>query len=81
MDAKITHKTSRYYGSSKNVHEIKWDPSEIDGREIKRWCVQNFGKSGYQEEHECARWLDEIDKHSITLLKDEDLTLFLLRWE
>jgi hypothetical protein len=80
MDAKITHKTARYFGSQKNVHEIKWDPSEIDGREIKRWCINNFGKPGYQEEIECARWLEELDKHSITLLKDEDLTLFLLRW-
>jgi hypothetical protein len=53
---------------------------EIDGREVVDWCKQNFGKTGYQEEHECARWLEEFDKHSITLLKDEDLTLFLLRW-
>lgn len=79
--SKITVKTGRYYGSQKNIHEIKWDPSEIDGREVVDWCTQNFGKDGYQEEIGCARWLEERDKHSITLLKDEDLTLFLLRWE
>lgn len=79
--SKITVKTSHYYGSQKNIHEIKWDPSEIDGREVVDWCLQNFGKTGYQEEYECARWLEERDKHSVTLLKDEDLTLFLLRWE
>ena len=79
--SKITVKTGHYYGSQKKIHEIKWDPSEIDGREVVDWCKQNFGKTGYQEEHECARWLEERDKHSVTLLKDEDLTLFLLRWE
>lgn len=78
---KLTYRTEHYYGSKKQIHTIKWDPSEIDGREVKRWCLKHLGKSGYQEEIEDSRWVDNIDSHEIMLCKDEDFTHFLLVWQ
>lgn len=78
---KLTYKTEHYYGSSRNIHTIKWDPSEIDGREVKRWCEEKFGKSGYQDEIEATRWVNNIESHEVMLCTDEDLTFFLLRWQ
>ena len=79
--AKIEFKTQRYYGSEKNIHTVSWDPSEIDGRDISKWCIQNFGPAGYNEEIEGTRWLAYDAICEVILCKDEDLTLFLLRWQ
>ena len=79
--SKISHRTEKYFGSARQVHTVKWDPSEVDGREVKKGCNQHFGMSGYQEELNSNRWLDNIEKHEIMLCNDEDLTHFLLVWE
>lgn len=79
--SKITHKTERYFGSKQNIHTIKWDPSEVDGRDVKRWCDEHLGPSGYQEELEGSRWVNNVDNHEIMLCNDQDLTHFLLVWE
>ena len=79
----FTHKTEHYYGSKKNIHTISWKGrGEIDGNEIRAWCVETLGIPGYQEQIDRTRWLDDItDSGTIYLCNDEDLTLFLLRWD
>lgn len=79
----FTHKTEHYYGSKRNLHTISWKGrGEVDTEEILDWCLTTFGKPGYQEEIERSRWLDNTHSDSeIILCNDEDLTLFLLRWE
>ena len=78
----FTYTATNYYGSQKKVHVVSWKGmGEVDGEEIRQWCIENFGKPGYQEELEGNRWLDDIDGHGeIYLCKDEDLTFFLLKW-
>lgn len=78
----FTYTATNYYGSEKKVHIVSWKgKGEVDGDEIRQWCIENFGKPGYQEELEESRWLDDIDSHGeIYLCKDEDLTFFLLKW-
>lgn len=80
--SKFIHKTERYYGSSVNIHTISWkDQIDVDVKEIKKWCKKNYGNPGYDEETGTNRWIDNTIKHEIMLMRDEDLTLFLLRWE
>jgi hypothetical protein len=75
------YRTENYYGSKKKVHTVSWHGrGEVDTSEIRDWCVENFGKAGYQEEHGEARWLDDTDDATIFLCRDEDLTFFLLKW-
>ena len=77
----FTYKTEHYYGSKKHIHTISWvGKGEVDSDEIQKWCIENFGQPGYQEEHGEARWLDHTDFASVILIKDEDLTFFLLKW-
>jgi hypothetical protein len=57
------------------------DQIDVDVKEIKKWCKKNYGNSGYDEETGTNRWIDNTIKHEIMLMRDEDLTLFLLRWE
>lgn len=78
----FTYKTENYYGSQRKIHTVSWKGrGEVDGNEIRQWCIANFGKAGYQEELERARWLDDIsEKGEIFLCNDEDLTFFLLKW-
>lgn len=78
----FTYKTEKYYGSSRNVHTVSWaGKGEVDGDEIRQWCIDNFGQAGYQDAIERTRWLDSIsDKGEIFLCNDEDLTFFLLKW-
>ena len=78
----FTYTATNYYGSQKKIHIVSWKgKGEVDGDEIRQWCIENFGKPGYQEELEESRWLDDIDSHGeIYLCKDEDLTFFLLKW-
>lgn len=75
------YKTERYHGSKINIHTISWKGhGEIDTDEIRRWCVINFGPSGYQEEIGGTRWLFSVEDSELILCKDEDLTFFLLKW-
>lgn len=78
----FTYKSERYYGSKHQVHTVSWKgKGEVDGEAIRKWCIENFGKAGFQEEHGTTRWLDDInDAGEIFLCKDEDLTFFLLKW-
>lgn len=78
----FTYKSEKYYGSSRNVHTVSWaGKGEVDGDEIRQWCIDNFGNAGYQDVIERTRWLDAIsDKGEIFLCNDEDLTFFLLKW-
>lgn len=78
----FTYKSTIYYGSKTNIHVVSWKGrGEVDGDEIRQWCVDNFGEPGYQEEHGKSRWLDDIkDNGEIYLCRDEDLTFFLLKW-
>lgn len=83
MTTPFTHKTENYYGSQRKIHTVSWKGrGEVDGNEIRDWCLETFGNPGYQEEIERSRWLDDINEQgTIYLCNDEDLTLFLLRWE
>lgn len=77
----FTHKTESYYGSNKKIHTVSWKGhGEIDSSEIQEWCTNKFGNSGYQEEIESSRWLDDTVNGELILCKDEDLTFFLLKW-
>lgn len=78
----FTYKTEKYYGSSRNIHTVSWrGKGEVDGDEIRQWCVQNFGEAGFNDELGTTRWLDDInEKGEIFLCNDEDLTFFLLKW-
>jgi len=80
--SKFTHKTERYFGSKVNIHTISWkNQDDVDPKEIKKWCKKNYGNSGYDDETGSNRWVDNIKQCEIMLTRDEDLTLFLLRWE
>lgn len=82
MSASFKHRTEHYFGSKRNVHTISWKGrGEVDTTEIRDWCLTTFGKSGYQEEIERSRWVDNTTDSEIMLCNDEDLTLFLLRWD
>lgn len=71
-----------YYGSKKNIHTISWKGhGEVDAIEIRDWCRQHFGPSGYQEEINDSHWVDNTEHGEIMLCKDEFVTLFRLRWE
>lgn len=77
----FTYKTEHYYGSAKNIITINWrGKGEVDSAEIRKWCIQQFGNSGYREDIEDSYWVDNIDHSEIMLCKDEFLTAFLLRW-
>ena len=78
----FAYKTTNYYGSQKKIHVVSWrGRGEVDSDEVRKWCTDNFGNSGYQSELEGSRWLDDIEGSSeIYLCKDEDLTFFLLKW-
>ena len=77
----FTYKSEHYYGSKKQIHTVSWHRrGEVDSDEIRKWCIENFGEPGYQEEHSESRWLDHCDHSEIFLCKDEDLTFFLLKW-
>jgi hypothetical protein len=45
-----------------------------------KWCKKNYGNPGYDDETGSNRWVDNIKQCEIMLTRDEDLTLFLLRW-
>jgi hypothetical protein len=78
----FAHRSEHYYGSKRQVHTISWKgQGEVDTAEIREWCVTTLGNSGYQEEIGRSRWLDNTEASEIILCNDEDLTLFLLRWE
>ena len=78
----FAHRSEHYFGSKRNVHTISWKgQGEVDTNEIIEWCIETFGKSGYREETENNRWVDNSTESEIILCNDEDLTLFLLRWE
>lgn len=78
----FAYKTTNYYGSQRKIHVVSWKGrGEVDGDEVRKWCIENFGKAGYQDELEETRWIDDISEHGeIYLCKDEDLTFFLLKW-
>jgi len=81
MTSPFTHKTEHYYGSKRNIHTVSWKGhGEVDSNEIREWCLKTLGNSGYQEAIERSRWIDNIDEGELMLCNDEDLTLFLLRW-
>ena len=78
----FTHRTEHYDGSKRNIHTISWKGrGEVDSDEILDWCLTTFGEPGYQEEIGRSRWLDNTVEGEIMLCNDEDLTLFLLRWQ
>ena len=73
--------TERYYGSERNITTVTWKGrGEVDGTEIRDWCRERFGKSGYREDIEDSYWVDNTEHEEIMLCKDEFLTAFLLRW-
>ena len=73
--------TEHYYGSKRNITTITWKgKGEVDGTEIRDWCRERFGKSGYREDIEDSYWVDNTEHEEIMLCKDEFLTAFLLRW-
>ncbi len=77
----FTYRATSYYGSQKKIHQVSWHgKGEVDSKEIQQWCIENFGKPGYQEELGGTRWLDDSYSGEIFLCKDEDLTFFLLKW-
>lgn len=77
----FTYWTQRYFGSERNITTISWiGKGEVDGDEIRQWCNDKFGKSGYREDIEDSYWVDNSDHGEIMLCKDEFLTAFLLRW-
>jgi hypothetical protein len=70
-----------YFGSTKTITTISWKgKGEVDSNEVKEWCIQNFGNSGYQEEKGTSFWVDNCDSGELMLCKPELLTAFLLRW-
>lgn len=48
--------------------------------EIKRWCWQMFGQEGYMVNSNEIRWKDSIEYGEIRFQREEDLSLFLLKW-
>jgi hypothetical protein len=76
------YKTEHYFGSTKNVHTVSWKGrGEVDGDEIRKWCIEKFGEPGYRDDLGETLWLDNIDEHGeVFLCKDEYLTFFLLKW-
>jgi hypothetical protein len=48
--------------------------------EIGQWCYNSFGPSGYRKGTGEVRWRDDIHYGEVTFSREEDLTLFLLKW-
>lgn len=48
--------------------------------EIRRWCFESFGPPGYLSHIDETRWQDDVKYGEIVFQREEDLTLFLLRW-
>lgn len=70
-----------YFGSKKVITTISWKgKGEVDSKEVKEWCIQTYGNSGYQDEIEDSLWVDNTEAGEIMLCKPELLTAFLLRW-
>jgi hypothetical protein len=58
MTTPFTHKTEHYYGSQRKVHTVSWKgKGEVDGNEIRAWCVETYGQPGYQDAIERTRWM------------------------
>lgn len=77
----IEHKKQHYPLSDRTLITAKWQrvlPAEQ--KEIREWCTQSFGPSGWQEELEANRWVDDIENGEIVFLTESDYTAFLLRW-
>ena len=77
----FTYWTEHYPLSERNITTVSWKgKGEVDGDEIRQWCVDKLGKSGYREDIEDSYWVDNTEVGEIMLCKDEFLTMFLLRW-
>lgn len=77
----ISHTKKHYPLSDHYLITAKWDrvlPS--DQKEIREWCINTFGKSGWREDLERNRWLDDIENNEIVFVDESDFTVFLLRW-
>lgn len=73
--------TEHYPFSKRNITTVSWKGrGEVDAKEIRQWCIDSFGKSGYREDIEDSYWVDNTESGEIMLCKDEFLTAFLLRW-
>ena len=77
----FTYWTEHYPFSERSITTISWKgKGEVDGDEIRQWCIEKLGKSGYREDIEDSYWVDNTEMGEIMLCKDEFLTAFLLRW-
>ena len=47
--------------------------TNINFFEVSDWCLDNFGIDG-------INWVSGVDRSSYFFKKEEDLTLFILRW-
>ena len=78
----FTRKKFYYPGSKRTVHSVTWVRDlENDNKSIEKWCLDTFGPSGYREDTQDTRWVNNVNTGDITFLQEQDLVVFLLRWE
>ena len=79
----LESRVERYPFSEKKICTVKWSPLTVDANvaEIRGWCKDTFGKSGYREETDDNRWVDNIENGEIMFVVEADMTMFLLRWQ
>ncbi len=51
-----------------------------DQHKIRQWCYETFGGAGYCADTNEIRWHDSIHFGEIEFNREEDLSLFLLKW-
>ena len=49
--------------------------------EIRRWCFETFGPPGPLPDTAEVRWVDDIKFGEIIFQREEDLMLFVLKWQ
>lgn len=55
-------------------------PNENQSQEIRRWCYNTYGVPGIRVDTDEMRWRDGILYGEIVFQREEDLSMFLLKW-
>lgn len=49
--------------------------------EIRRWCFETFGPPGPLVNTAETRWIDDVRYGEIVFQREQDLMLFVLKWQ
>ena len=61
-------------------HVAEFLSKKTNRPDITQWCYRAFGPAGYQAMTDEIRWQDSIQYGKIVFSREQDLTMFILRW-